>query len=115
MSTGVSVHWLYVYDFSVCVITGLSPSDVGLNGVLSDFPVWHFLAVSLGVPVIQVEAYRYDPLGGLLALQYWRDGRCEASYPSTWLFFLEKVRDTFGKKVAEDLEKKASKDPTWSQ
>ena len=61
-----------------------------------------------------MQAYESKPLGGLLALQYWRDGRSGQSFPSTWGFLLKNVEDTFGKKVAEDLEKKASKEPTWS-
>ena len=72
------------------------------------------MAIGLGVPVNHVQAYRTDPLGGLLALQYWRDGRSGQSFPSTWRFLLKNVEDTFGKNVAEDLEKKASKEPTWS-
>ena len=72
------------------------------------------LAISLGVPIQHVQAYRTDPLGGLLALQYWRDGLSGQSFPSTWRFLLKNVEDTFGKNVAEDLEKKASKEPTWS-
>ena len=61
-----------------------------------------------------MQAYDTKPLGGLLALQYWRDGRSGQSFPSTWRFLLKNVEDTFGKNVAEDLEKKASKEPTWS-
>ena len=56
-----------------------------------------------------------DPLGGLLALQYWRDGLSGKSYPSTWRFLLQQVEATFGTKVAKDLEKKAIKNPTWSE
>ena len=72
------------------------------------------MAIGLGVPVSHVQAYESKPLGGLLALQYWRDGRSGQSFPSTWRFLLKNVEDTFGKNVAEDLEKKASKEPTWS-
>ena len=62
-----------------------------------------------------MQAYRTDPLGGLLALQYWRDGLSGKSYPSTWRFLLQQVEATFGENVATDLEKKAIKDPTWSK
>ena len=56
-----------------------------------------------------------DPLGGLLALQYWRDGRSGKSYPSTWRFLLQQVEATFGENVATDLEKKAINNSKWSK
>ena len=82
--------------------------------ILTVQPVWQFLAIELGVPVDRVQAYRTNPFGGLLALQYWRDGRSGQSFPSTWRFLLKNVEDTFGKDVAKDLEEKAFKEPTWS-
>ena len=97
------------------IITGLSPSDVGLNKVLIVAPVWHSLVINLGVPLGQVQALRSDSLGGLLALQYWRDGRSGVSYPSTWRFLLKEVEATLGREVAKDLLKRASTEPTWSQ
>ena len=61
-----------------------------------------------------MQSYRTEPLGGLLALQYWRDGRSGQSFPPTWRFLLKEVEYTIGKNVAEDLAKKASKELTWS-
>ena len=54
----------------ISVITGQSPSDIGLNKLLILIPLWHSLAVNLGVPFDQVQAYDTKPLGGLLALRY---------------------------------------------
>ena len=103
------------YYISDSILTGLTPSDVGLSKILLDQPVWQYLAIGLGVPVNHVQAYRADPLGGLLALKQWRDGLSGKSYPSTWRFLLQQVEATLGRNVARDLEKKAIKDPTWSK
>ena len=78
-------------------------------------PLWQGLAVNLGVPAGHVQANKSESLGGLLSLQYWRDGRSGQSFPSNWKFLLENVEDTFGENIAKDLEKKAISNPRWSK
>ena len=100
----------------VFIVLDLSPSDIGLSMTLEAIPLWHNLAVNLGVPIDQVRAFQSDPLmGPLLALKYWRDGMCGEKFPATWRFLLQEIENTFGGKVAKDLERKASGKPTWSQ
>ena len=99
-------------NFYFC--TDLTPSDVGLNQVSLEILLWERLVVNLGVPIDMVRSYRTDPLGGLIALQYWRVGRCGKLFPTTWRFLLEQVETISGKLVAEDLRQKASTQPTWS-
>ena len=55
-----------------------------------------------------------DVHGGLLALQYWRDGYGGMSYPPNWRFLLKAIEHTEGKEVAERIRNKALVDPTWS-
>ena len=98
-----------------CIVLDLSPSDIGLSRTLEGIPLWHRLAVNLGVPFDQVKACRCDPLGDLSALKYWRDGMCGETFPSTWKFLLQEIETTFGVKVVKDLERKALGKPTWSQ
>ena len=62
-----------------------------------------------------MQACDTKPLGGLLALKYWRDGLSGKSYPSTWKFLLQQVEATLGAIVAKDLEYKAINNPTWSK
>ena len=101
---------------SLSFYTELTPSDVGLQGILSIAPLWHELAVSLGVPFMTVQANESTPLGGMVCLSYWRDGRCGELYPHTWRFLLKTVKDspTFGPLVAETIEKKAYSETSWS-
>ena len=100
---------------NVYFCTDLAPSDVGLDQVLLGISwQWHMLAVNLGVPIDMVQKIRTDRLGGLRALQYWRDGRCVELFPTTWRFLLEQVKTMSGTRVAEDLRQKASTEPTWS-
>ena len=84
------------------------PTDAELGKVLDIIPLWFRLAVALGVPTIQAEAYqenRDSHTAGLHALRYWRDGRCnEAKFPSTWKFLLETVNTKYGSQVAKQLE-----------
>ena len=69
------------------------PSDVGVLGILKHIPLWYELAVHLGVPNAQVNAYRLDSeMGGGMCLLYWRDGCCGGGYPNTWGFLLETVK-----------------------
>ena len=101
---------------SLSFYTELKPSDAGLQGILSIAPLWHELAVSLGVPFLTVKANMQSPLGGMECLSYWRDGCCGEAYPHTWRFLLKTVKDspTFGPLVAETIEKKAYSETSWS-
>ena len=90
------------------------PSDVGLQGVLNKVPVWYSLAISLGVPIKQVQAWEPKPLGGLLALGYWRDGKSGDLFPPTWGFLLKNLTACEGSTVADTLKKEAQSNPAWS-
>ena len=90
------------------------PSDVGLQGVLNKSPVWYFLAISLGVPFEQVLAWESEPLGGLLALWYWRDGKSGDLFPPTWGFLLQMLTVCQGSTVADVLDKEVQSNPAWS-
>ena len=108
---------LFTINFSfLSFYTELTPSDAGLQGILSIAPLWHELAVSLGVPFMTVQANESTPLGGMVCLSYWRNGSCGELCPHTWRFLLKKVRDspTFGPLVAETIEKKAYSETLWS-
>ena len=76
--------------------------------MLDIIPDWFQLAVALGVPIAHAEAYRDNNpshIGGLRALCYWRDGKCDlAKFPSTWKFLLETADATCGSHVAIQLE-----------
>ena len=63
-----------------------------------------------------VQANMSTPLGGMVCLSYWRDGRCGELYPHTWRFLLKTVRDSpsFGPLVAETIENKAYSETSWS-
>ena len=90
------------------------PSDSGLLGVLEHVPVWYKLAVKLGVPIDQVDAYQSHPaMGGLLALRYWRNGLSGRRFPTTWKFLLETVKKLFGPHISDALETELLADPTW--
>ena len=96
-------------------IIGKIPSDTGLQGVLDKVPVWHSLAISLGVPVDEVQSLRSDQsLGGILALQYWRDGKSGDLFPPTWGFLLKILKESKGPNVADALEKEVRSNPAWS-
>ena len=91
------------------------PSDVGVLGILKHIPLWYELAVSLGVPIAQVNAYRLDSkMGGEKALLYWRNGRCERDYPNTWGFLPETVEKLQGPLVAKQLRDEAKRNKNWS-
>ena len=95
----------------------MSPSDVGLQGILEMLPVWEEYAISLGLTIKQMEYYQglpQRPIRGLLALEYWRDGQCGPSYPCTWRFLLDVIKDRLGPNVAEDLRKKVANNKTWT-
>ena len=91
------------------------PSDGGIFGILKHIPKWYMLAVSLGVPIEQVDAHRSDSeMGGAMALLHWRNGRCEGDYPNTWGFLLENVEKLHGPLVAKKLRDEAERDKNWT-
>ena len=97
--------------------TDMSPSDIGLQGILEVCPLWDRYAISLGLSINRVKYYleqQQEALRGLLALQYWRDGQCGSGYPTTWKFLLDVIKDRLGPKVAEDLEKMIITNDTWT-
>ena len=100
--------WLCV----VCI--DKTPSDAGLQGVLDKFPDWYSLAIRLGVPIAQVQAWESKPLGGLLALGYWRDGKSGDLFPPTWGFLFKTLKESKGPNVADALEKEVRSNPAWS-
>ena len=98
------------------VYTDLTPSDVGLQGILSIAPLWYELAVSLGVPFMTIKANSSTPLGGMMCLSKWRNGQSGEGFPNTWRFLLKIIKEsgTFGPFVAETIEEKASSERSWS-
>ena len=95
----------------------MSPSDVGLQGILEMLPVWEKYAISLGLTIEQVEYFQGLPqrtMRGLLALKYWRDGQCGRSCPCTWRYLFDVIKDRLGSNVAEDLRKKVAANKTWT-
>ena len=95
----------------------MSPSDVGLQGILELLPVWEKYAIALGLTIAQVEYYQGLPqrtIRGLFALKYWRDGQCGPSYPCTWGFLLDVIKDCLGPNVAEVLRKKVAANKMWT-
>ena len=95
----------------------MSPSDIGLQGILENCPLWDKYAISLGLSIDRVKYYleqQQESLRGLLALKYWRDGQCGSGYPATWKFLLDVIKDRLGPNVAEDLEKLIITNDTWS-
>ena len=92
---------------STCFLSSVhsdkTPSDVALYGVLEIVPEWNGLVIKLGVPISKVHSLQTDPMGGLLALQYWRDGKSGELYPSTWKFLLDTVKKAKGREVAQRI------------
>ena len=89
-----------------------TPSDVALYNVLEIVPEWNGLVIKLGVPISKVHALQSDLMGGLLALQYWRDGKSGELYPSTWKFLLDTVEEVKGPEVAQKILKKVEQNET---
>ena len=111
----MSVKYDCLIILGLCILSvDKIPSDVGLQGVLNKVPVWYSLATSLGVSIKQVEAWESKPLGGLLALGYWRDGKSGDLFPPTWGFLLQTLAACHGSTVADALEKEAQHNPAWS-
>ena len=97
--------------------TDMSPSDIGLQGILKMCPLWYDYAISLGLSADMMKYYVEQPqeaLRGLLALKYWRDGQCGSGYPTTWKFLLGVIKDRLGSNVAKDLEELIITNDTWS-
>ena len=95
----------------------MSPSDIGLQGILEICPLWDRYAISLGLSIDRVKYYyeqHQENVAGLLALKYWRDGGCGSHYPTTWKFLLDVIKDDLGPKVAEVLEKLIITNDTWT-
>ena len=89
-----------------------TPSDVALNGILRICPDWTSWVVDLGVPIDEALAFQSNPMGGLLALQYWRDGK--SGNPSTWKFLLDTVKEAKGREVAQKILKKVEQnEASW--
>ena len=59
--------------------------------------------MALGVPIEQAKAYKSSYTGGLDALCYWRNGLSVKGCPSTWKFLLDKITETQGRTVAEEV------------
>ena len=108
-----------MYNFTNSVVFATSdktPSDVGLQGVLKHIPdKWTQVAIALGVPGAQVKAYKRRDDGGLDALAYWRDGRCEEHIPTTWRYLLEKIKAEAGKRVADHVKNDICAKEDWSE
>ena len=97
--------------------TDMTPSDIGLQGILKNCPLWYEYAISLGLSADMMKYYVEQPqeaLRGLLALKYWRDGQCGSGYPATWKFLLGVIKDRLGSNVAQDLEELIITNDTWS-
>ena len=95
----------------------MSPSDIGLQGILDEYPCWYKYAISLGLSIDRIKYYMKQHqlnVRGLLALKYWRDGGCGSRYPTTWKFLLDVINNCMGSKVAEDLEKLIIANDTWT-
>ena len=95
----------------------MSPSDIGLKRILEKCPRWYKYAISLGLTIDRMMYYikqHQVNIRGLLALHYWKDGRCGSRYPPTWKFLLDVIRDRRGPNVAKDLEKLIITNDTWT-
>ena len=95
----------------------MTPSDIGLQGVLDMCPLWETISISLGLTIEMVDYYQGLPqrtIRGLMALKYWRDGQCGSSYPTTWKFLLDVIKDRLGPNVVQDLEKLIITNNTWT-
>ena len=92
------------------VYSDKKPSDAALNGILRISPDWTSWIVDLGVPIDRAVAFQSTPMGGLLALQYWRDGK--SGNPSTWKFLLDTVEEAKGREVAQKILKKVKQSET---
>ena len=92
--------------FTCLISSDKKPSDAALNGILRISPDWASWIVDLGVPIAEALAFQSNPMGGLLAFQYWRDGKSGENFPSTWKFLLDTVEEAKGREIAQKILKK---------
>ena len=90
------------------------PSDNGLQGIVTVLPVWFNYTLPLGIPADYVKLFMIQPMGGVEAMKYWRDGRSGKDYPSTWRFLLE-VLGSQNPGDAAKLKKKVEENPRWTE
>ena len=89
---------------------------MGLLGVTNHIPdKWTNVAIALGVPKAQVNAFQHRHDGVLDALTYWRDGRCKEHPPTTWRHLLEKIAGQAGEEVADDVKRDVCANREWSK
>ena len=101
----------------LCVPVDMRPSDKGLSGILEMNPCWEQYAISLGLSIEQAKYYheqQQEAFRGLLALKHWRDGRCGSSYPGTWRFLLDVMKDDLGPVIADKLRAEVAANKTWT-
>ena len=93
-----------------------TPSDAGLLEVIDKIQLgWRKIAIYLGIPLTDVAAFESDQdLGGLKALQQWRNGKEGCRTPSTWNTLLTVVKAKLGVGVHADLEREVMKHEHWS-
>ena len=80
-------------------------------------PRWEQYAISLGLTIEQTKYYheqQQEALRGLLAMKHWRDGRCGSSYPGTWKFLLDVIKNCLGPVVADELRDKITANKPWT-
>ena len=105
------IHLIEIILFTF--ILDKTPSDVGLHRVAMKIESCDLLAVELGIPLTHISSLPEGPVKGVRTLAYWRDGRCDSSFPTTWGFLLEKVEGVSGRNVAEELRETLSKYPAF--
>ena len=79
-------------------------------------PVWQKLAISLGVPIDQVEALQADSImGGFKALRLWQSGLYTSKgFPPIWDFLLKTVNKCLGSRVGDEIAEIVAVEETWS-
>ena len=106
--------YMLTYSISCDVHSDKTPSDAALNGILRNSPDWTSWIVELGVPIDKALTFQSNPMGGLLALQYWRDGKSGELYPSTWKFLLDTVKKAKGPLAAQRiLDEAEQNEASW--
>ena len=105
---------MFICSISCNVHSDKKPSDAALNGILRICPDWTSWIVDLGVPIDVAVKFQSKPMGDLLALQYWRDGKSGELFPSTWKFLLNTVEVGKGREVAQKILKKVEQnESSW--
>ena len=90
----------------------MMPSDHGLKEILSMYPNWEKYILFLGVTIEHVQHFKKEELGGLLALQHWRDGHCDG-YGSTWKILLGVIKDQAPTRFPR-VEQKVAENKNWT-